>query len=391
MTPNDRPIYLDYAATTPVDARVARRMAACLERDGDFGNPASTSHVYGWNAAELVEEARAEVAALIHADPRAIVLTSGATESDNLAIKGIAARCGGGHAVTTSYEHKAVLDTVRHLEESGFAATYVAPSAEGIVDPDAIAAALRPDTAIVSVMHANNEVGTVNDIAAIGRLCRARGIPFHVDAAQTAGKIAIDVARDPIDLLSISAHKIYGPKGIGALYVRRDPPLQLAAQMHGGGHERGMRSGTLATHQIVGMGAACRIAAADMADESRRIAALRDRLWSHLGRIPGTRLNGAPRSRLPGILNVAFGGVDGETLLLALSGMAVSSGSACTSAAVEPSHVLRAMGVPDALATSSLRFTVGRFTTAEDVDRAGRGVADAVGALRARSCSAGSV
>lgn len=377
-----RPVYLDYAATTPVDARVAAKMAECLALDGTFGNPASTSHAYGWDAAELVEEARAEVAALIGADPREIVLTSGATESDNLAIKGVAEARRGGHLVTTAYEHKAVLDTVRHLQANGFGATYVDPQPDGVVPLERIAAALRPDTVLVSVMHANNEVGTVNDIAAIGRLCRDRGIVFHTDAAQSAGKVDIDVDRDATDLVSISGHKIYGPKGIGALYVRREPPLRVAAQIHGGGHERGMRSGTLATHQIVGLGEACRIAGAEMAAENARIAKLRDRLWSHLRQIPRSSLNGTLAARLPGNLNVGFGGVDGETLLMALDEVAVSSGSACTSATVEPSHVLRAMAVPDALAASSLRFTVGRYTSAEDVDFAGRRVAEVVQALQ---------
>ncbi len=379
-----RPVYLDYAATTPVDARVVEKMAACLAVDGDFGNPASTSHAYGWDAAELVEEARAEVAALINADPREIVLTSGATESDNLAIKGIAESRGGGHLVTTAYEHKAVLDTARHLQAQGFDVTYVDPQPDGLVPAERIVAALRPDTALVSVMHANNEVGTLNDIAAIGRICRERGIVFHSDAAQSVGKAPIDVQRDCVDLVSISGHKIYGPKGIGALYVRREPPLRLAAQIHGGGHERGMRSGTLATHQIVGLGEACRIVAAEMVEENARISRLRDRLWAHLGQIPQSRLNGTLASRLPGNLNVGFGGVDGETLLMALDDVAVSSGSACTSATVEPSHVLRAMAVPDDLAASSLRFTVGRYTTAADVDFAGRRVAQVVQALQDR-------
>ena len=381
-TGNPRPVYLDYSATTPVDYRVAQKMNECLLIDGEFGNPASTTHAYGWDAAELVEEARVNVAALINADPRAIVWTSGATESDNLALKGVAEAAGGGHLVTTSYEHKAVLDTANYLERQGVQATYVAPGSDGVVDPADVAGAIRDDTFLVSVMHANNEVGTINDIATIGRHCRERGVVFHTDAAQSAGKLAIDVERDCLDLVSISAHKIYGPKGVGALYVRREPPLAIAEQIHGGGHERGMRSGTLATHQIVGMGEACRLATLEGDAESRRIIDLRLRLWAHIKQIPGTRLNGSPDRRLPGTLNVAFDGVDGETLLMALDGIAVSSGSACTSATVEPSYVLRAMHIADDLASSSLRLTVGRFTTRHEVDFAGRRLAEVVGTLQ---------
>lgn len=380
-----RAVYLDYAATTPVDPRVAEKMGGCLLADGEFGNPASTTHEYGWDASERVEEARVNVASLINADPRAIVWTSGATESDNLALKGVAEASGGGHLVTTSYEHKAVLDTARYLEGRGVQVTYVDPGPDGIVDPAHVARALRDETFLVSVMHANNEVGTVNDIGAIGRLCRERGIPFHTDAAQSAGKLSLDVERDCLDLVSISGHKIYGPKGIGVLYVRNEPPLVIAPQIHGGGHERGMRSGTLATHQTVGMGEACRLAALGGEAESRQIAELRSRLWSHLKQIPGTRLNGSPKQRLPGTLNVAFRGVDGETLLMALDDIAVSSGSACTSATVEPSYVLRAMKIADELAASSLRLTVGRFTTAQEVDFAGQRLAAVVGTLRDRS------
>ncbi len=384
-TTGQRAVYLDYSATTPVDLRVAEKMRDCLLIDGHFGNPASTSHAFGWDAAELVEEARTQVAALIHADPRAIVWTSGATESDNLALKGVVEARGGGHLVTTSYEHKAVLDTAEYLAGKGAEVTYVEPDEQGIVSPEKVDSAIRDDTVLVSVMHVNNEVGTVNDIAAIGAVCRAHDVVFHTDAAQSAGKVAIDVDRDCVDLVSISGHKIYGPKGIGALYVRREPPLRIAAQIHGGGHERGMRSGTLATHQIVGLGEACRLCASSFATENYRIAELRDRLWSHLRQIPGSRLNGTLAARLPGNLNVAFAAVDGETLLMALDDVAVSSGSACTSATVEPSHVLRAMGVPDDLAASSLRFTVGRFTTVEEVDFAGRRVAEVVGSLQRRS------
>lgn len=376
-----KPVYLDYSATTPVDPRVAQKMSGCLLTDGDFGNPASTSHAYGWDAAELVEAAREQVARLIGADPRGIVWTSGATEADNLALKGVFEAAGGGHLVTTSYEHKAVLDTARHLESHGVRVSYVAPGADGLVAPAAIEAAIEADTVLVSVMHVNNELGTVNDIAAIGRACRDRGVLFHTDAAQSAGKLPIDVAADCLDLVSISAHKMYGPKGVGALYVRREPPLKLAAQIHGGGHERGMRSGTLATHQVVGMGEACRLAALGMDEEHRRVAALRDRLWAHIKQIPGTRLNGSLDHRLPGNLNVAFGGVDGETLLMALDNVAVSSGSACTSATVEPSYVLRAIGLADDLAASSLRLTLGRFTTEREVDFAATRLAEVVGAL----------
>ena len=383
-------VYLDYAATTPVDPRVAQKMSGCLLADGDFGNPASTSHVYGWDAAELVEEARSQVAALLGGDPRGVVWTSGATESDNLALKGVMEAAGGGHLVTTAYEHKAILDTAKHLEGLGVDVTYIDPNADGLVDPAAVEAALRADTALVSVMHANNEVGTVNDVAAIGRLCQARGVVFHTDAAQSAGKVPLDVERDCLDLVSMSAHKIYGPKGIGALYVRREPPLRVAAQIHGGGHERGMRSGTLATHQIVGMGEACRLAAAAMATENARILGLRSALWARLSQVQGARLNGALDQRLPGLLNVAFAEVDGETLLMALDDLAVSTGSACTSATVEPSYVLRALGVPDELAQSSLRMTIGRFTTAEDVDHAARRVVETVNALQA-SAGDGSV
>ncbi len=385
MKKRDKAVYLDYSATTPVDPRVAQKMSRCLLTDGDFGNPASTSHVYGWDAAELVDEAREHVADLLNADPREIVWTSGATESDNLAVKGVAESFGSGHIVTSSYEHKAVLDTVAYLETRGFEATYVVPGRDGVVPADAVAEAIRPDTRIVSVMHANNEVGVVNDIAALARICRERDVVFHTDAAQSAGKVPIDVAVDPIDLISLSGHKIYGPKGIGVLYVRREPPVPLVAQIHGGGHERGMRSGTLATHQIVGMGEACRIARLELEREGQRIRELRDRLWSHLRQIPGSSVNGSLESRLDGNLNVAFAGVDGETLLMALNDVAVSSGSACTSATVEPSYVLREMGLADDLASSSLRFTVGRFTTEDDVDFAGQRVAQVVQTLLGES------
>ena len=381
--PRAKALYLDYSATTPVDPRVAERMSECLLAEGTFGNPASRSHAYGWEAEELVETARAQVATLIHADPREIVWTSGATESDNLAIKGVVEAAGGQHVVTTSYEHKAVLDTCAWLEGLGVDVTYLAPDAEGLVAPAMVADAIRDDTAIVSIMHANNEIGVLNDIRAIGAVCRERGVPFHTDATQSVGKMDVDVQRDNIDLLSLSAHKLYGPKGIGALFVRREPPLKVAAQIHGGGHERGMRSGTLATHQIVGLGEACRICAEEMPAEACRIGALRERLWAHLKQLPGTCLNGSEVHRLPGNLNVSFADVDGETLLLALDDLAVSSGSACTSATVEPSYVLRALGVPDALAHASVRFSIGRATTAAQVDFAAQRVVETVDKLRA--------
>ena len=382
LPPRGQPVYLDYGATTPVDARVIERMVDCLGTEGDFGNPASTSHAYGWDAAELVEEARVHVAALINADPREIVWTSGATESDNLALKGVLEASCGGHLITSAYEHKAVLDTAAHLVERGVELTLLEPSEDGLISPHKVADAIRDNTVLVSIMHVNNEVGTVNDIATMADTCRERGVVFHTDAAQSTGKIDIDVQRDGIDLLSISGHKIYGPKGIGALFVRREPPVRIAPQIHGGGHERGMRSGTLATHQIVGLGEACRICAETRDEENARILNLRNCLWSHLGQIPGSHLNGSLEARLPGNLNVGFEGIDGETLLMALDDVAVSSGSACTSATVEPSHVLRAMGVPDALARSSLRFTVGRYTTQADVDYAGNRVASVVASLQ---------
>ncbi len=384
-----KPIYLDYSATTPVDPRVAQKMSDCLLTDGTFGNPASRSHAYGWMAEEAVEEARAQVAKLLNCDPREIVWTSGATESDNLAIKGVAEAQGTSrrHIVTSAIEHKAVLDTCGYLETKGFEVTYLRPGSSGIVEPEQVAAVLRPDTLLVSLMHVNNEIGVINDIAAIGEVCRARGVLFHVDAAQSAGKIPIDLAVMKIDLMSLSAHKMYGPKGIGVLYVRRMPQVRIAAQIHGGGHERGMRSGTLATHQIVGMGEASRILRENMASENARIAALRNRLWSHLKQLEGVQVNGDYERRLPGNLNVAFADIDGETLMMALDDVAVSSGSACTSATVEPSYVLRALGLSDDLAHASLRFTVGRFTTEDDIDRAARRVIEVVERLRERSAA----
>jgi len=376
------PVYLDYAATTPVDPIVASAMTACLEFSGNFGNPASRSHVFGWRAEEAVETARAEVAALIGADPREIIWTSGATESDNLALKGVATGSTRKHIVTCSIEHKAIVDTCKYLETQGFEVTWLTPANDGTLSPQAVAAVLRPDTLIVSIMHANNELGVLNDIAGIGAVCRANGTLFHSDAAQSFGKVAIDVRTMPIDLLSISGHKIYGPKGAGVLYVRREPPVRLRPMIHGGGHEFGMRSGTLATHQVVGLGTAARLMSERMIDENARLTQLRNRLLGHLLQMPDTVLHGGDAPRLPGIVNVGFGGIDGETLLLALDDIAVSSGSACTSASVEPSYVLRGIGVPDTLAHASVRFSVGRFTTEADIDHAGRRVAEVVDRLR---------
>lgn len=376
------PIYLDYLATTPVDARVAEAMGDCLTLDGTFANPASRSHRYGWEAEMAVEHARGDVAELIGADPREIVWTSGATEADNLAIKGVLRAAGGGHLVTSAIEHKAVLDCCRYLETQGVSVTYLQPDADGLVAPAAVAAALRKDTRLVTIMHANNEIGTVNDIAAIGAVARDAGVPFHVDAAQSAGKLPLDVRSLPVDLLSLSAHKFYGPKGVGALYLRRRTGLTLEPQMHGGGHERGLRAGTLATHQAVGMGTAARLAGAEREAEAARLLALRERLWHGLAAIGDVSLHGHPTARLPGALNVGFGGVEGEALLLALKDLALSTGSACTSASIEPSYVLRALGVADQRAHSSLRFGLGRFTTAEEIDHAVAHVATCVARLR---------
>jgi cysteine desulfurase len=366
-----RPIYLDYSATTPVDPRVAQKMVECLTPEGNFGNPASRSHVYGWQSEEAVETARRQVADLVKADPREIVWTSGATESDNLAIKGAAHfyQTKGKHIVTSKIEHKAVLDTCRQLEREGFEVTYLEPEkGTGLIKPEMVEAALRDDTTLVSLMHVNNEIGTITDIAAIGEITRARGIVFHVDAAQSTGKVEIDLENMKVDLMSFSAHKTYGPKGVGALYVRRKPRIRLEAQMHGGGHERGFRSGTLATHQIVGMGEAFRIAKEEMHAESERISKLRDRLWKGLEQLEQVFINGDAVQRVPHNLNVSFNFVEGESLIMALKDIAVSSGSACTSASLEPSYVLRALGLTDELAHSSIRFTIGRFTTEADVD-----------------------
>jgi cysteine desulfurase len=364
------PIYMDYAATTPVDPRVADKVCQCLTMEGVFGNPASRSHQYGWDADKAVEEARQHVADLIGANPKEIVWTSGATESDNLAIKGVAHfyQRQGKHIITCKTEHKAVLDSCRQLEREGYEVTYMDPEPNGLIDLNKLEAALRDDTILVSIMHVNNEIGVIQDIAAIGELTRSRKILFHVDAAQSAGKVPLDMERMKVDLLSLSAHKIYGPKGIGALYVRRKPRVRLEAQMHGGGHERGMRSGTLATHQIVGMGEAFRIAKEEMAEENERIRSLRDRLWNGIKEMEEVYLNGDEEQRTAGSLNVSFNYVEGESLIMALKDMAVSSGSACTSASLEPSYVLRALGREDELAHSSIRFTIGRFTTEEEVD-----------------------
>jgi cysteine desulfurase len=381
------PIYLDYAATTPVDPRVAEKMMACLTMDGAFGNPASRSHVFGWKADELVDVARQQVAALINADPKEIVWTSGATESDNLAIKGAAHfyQRKGKHIITSKTEHKAVLDTCRQLEREGFEVTYLDPEPNGMIDLAKLEAAMRDDTILVSIMHVNNEIGVIQDIGAIGEMCRARDIVFHVDAAQSAGKVAIDMEKLKVDLMSFSAHKIYGPKGIGALYVRRKPRIRIEAQMHGGGHERGMRSGTLPVHQIVGMGEAFRIAREEMELETMRIRTLRDRLWSALNSMEEVYLNGDSQRGVAGNLNVSFNFVEGESLIMALKDIAVSSGSACTSASLEPSYVLRAIGRSDELAHSSIRFSIGRFTTAEEVDYTATLVKEKVAKLREMS------
>ena len=362
------PIYLDYSATTPVDTRVAQKMIPWLTEH--FGNAASRSHAYGWEAEKAVEEARAHVAALVNCDSKEVVWTSGATESINLALKGAAHfyKDKGRHLVTVKTEHKATLDTMRELEREGFEVTYLDVNDDGLLDLDAFKAALRPDTIVASVMFVNNEIGVIQDIAALGEICRARGIIFHVDSAQASGKVPIDLAALKVDLMSFSAHKTYGPKGVGALFVRRKPRVRIEAQMHGGGHERGMRSGTLATHQIVGMGEAFRIAKAEMAVENERIRKLRDKLLSGLSEVEEIYVNGSMTHRVPHNLNASFNFVEGESLIMAVKEIAVSSGSACTSASLEPSYVLRALGRSDELAHSSIRFTIGRFTTEADID-----------------------
>ena len=378
------PIYMDYSATTPVDPRVAELMCKYLTPDGDFGNAASRSHAFGWRADDAIDKARKQVAQLVNADPKEIVWTSGATESDNLAIKGVADFYlkKGRHIVTSKTEHKAVLDTCRQLERHGFEITYLDPEPNGLIDLGKLEAALRDDTILVSIMHVNNEIGVIQDIEAIGEMTRARKILFHVDAAQSAGKVPIDMEKLKVDLMSFSAHKIYGPKGIGALYVRRKPRVRLEAQMHGGGHERGMRSGTLATHQIVGMGEAFRLAGEEMAAENERVLGLRNRLWEGLKDMEEVYLNGDENQRVAGNLNVSFAFVEGESLIMALKDLAVSSGSACTSASLEPSYVLRALGREDELAHSSIRFTLGRFSTAEEVDFAVQKIRTEVERLR---------
>ena len=368
-----KPVYLDYAATTPVAPEVAALMAQCLTLEGTFANPASRSHVYGWQAEELVEEARAQVAQLINADPREIVWTSGATEANNLALKGIAesyraSNASGGHIVVSAIEHKAVLDPASWLETQGFSVTRLLPDSDGIVTVDALAAALQADTFLVSIMQVNNELGCINDIKSLAAICGMRGILFHCDAAQSAGKIALDVKDLGVDLLSLSAHKFYGPKGVGALYVKRAANVKVAAQIHGGGHERGMRSGTLATHQLVGIGAAAKLAQEHLVRDAERIKSLRDHLWQALADLPGVKRNGSSEFCVSGILNVAFGNTDGEMLLLSLRDLAISSGSACNSASMSPSYVLKAIGLSDENAQASLRFSIGRYTTAEEIE-----------------------
>ena len=379
------PIYLDYAASTPTDPVVADAMHQHLCLGGNFANPASRGHVYGWQADEAVESARAAVARILNANPREIVWSSGATESDNLAIKGLMSRglrTGRKHIVTSAIEHKAILDTCAWMEDQGFSVSYLQASATGAITPAQVQAALRDDTLLVTVMQVNNELGSISDIAGIAKLCRERGVISHTDAAQSFGKIPVDVQSLGVDLLSLSAHKIYGPKGIGALYVRRQDGLKLDAQVHGGGHEMGMRSGTLPTHQIVGLAAAAQLMHDEMAEQTQRIGALRDRFVSHLQQMPSVHLNSDPSVCIPQIVNVAFGGVDGETLLLALNELAISTGSACNSASVEPSHVLTGIGLSRALADASLRFSFGRYTRTTDIDQAATYLAAVLGRLR---------
>ena len=364
------PIYFDYASTTPADPRVVKKMQECLSLDGNFGNPASRSHSFGLKAEEATEEARSNVASLVNCDPREIVWTSGATESDNLAIKGSARfnKSKGNHIITSKVEHKAVLDSCRQLEREGFEISYLDPNSNGIITPEMVLNSITDKTILVSLMHINNEIGVINDIESIGKITREKGIIFHVDAAQSTGKLPIDLSKLEIDLMSFSAHKTYGPKGIGAMYARRKPRVRLEAQIHGGGHERGMRSGTLATHQIVGMGEAFRIAKEDMFEDNIRIKSLRDKFWEGLKDMEEVYLNGDPEHRAAGFLNVSFNYVEGESLIMALKDIAVSSGSACTSASLEPSYVLRAIGLKDELAHSSIRFAIGRFTTEEEIE-----------------------
>ncbi len=378
------PIYLDYSATTPVDPRVAEKMAECLTLEANFGNPASRSHLFGWKAEEAVETARRQVADLLNCDPREIVWTSGATEADNLAIKGAAHFYvrKGKHIVTSKIEHKAVLDSCRQLEREGYEVTYLDPAESGLITAESVAAAIRPDTTVVSLMHVNNEIGVINDIAAIGKITRENKVIFHVDAAQSAGKLEIDMEAMQVDLMSLTAHKIYGPKGIGALYVRRKPRVRIEPQIHGGGHERGMRSGTLATHQIVGMGEAYRLAKEEMHVDNPRMLALRKRLLDGFKDMEEVFVNGDIDHRVAGNLNISFNFVEGESLMMALRDLAVSSGSACTSASLEPSYVLRAIGLNDELAHSSLRISIGRFSTEEEIDFSIEKIREAVTKLR---------
>ena len=379
------PIFLDYAASTPTDSAVADVMQQHLCLGGVFANPASRGHVYGWQADEAVETARAELASILNADPREIVWTSGATESDNLAIKGLISRglrLGRKHIVTSAIEHKAVLDTCAWMETQGFAITYLMPDENGVITPEQVASAIRGDTLVVSLMQVNNELGSISDLGRIASICREQGVLSHTDAAQSFGKVPVDVQVLGVDMLSLSGHKIYGPKGIGALYVRRQDGLALDAQIHGGGHEMGMRSGTLPTHQIVGLAAAAKLMQAQMSGETQRIGMLRDRFVSHLQQIPEVHLNSPITQSIPHIVNVAFGGVDGETLLLALNNIAISTGSACNSASVEPSHVLTGIGMPRELADASLRFSFGRYTQVSDIDSAATHLADVLGRLR---------
>jgi len=381
------PIYLDYSATTPVDERVAKAMADCLTKEGTFGNPASRSHPYGWDSEKLIDQARINVANLLGADKREIIWTSGATESDNLAIKGAAYfyKEKGNHLITLSTEHKAVLDTMRFLEAEGFEVTYLDPKENGLVDIDELKKAIKPTTILISIMHVNNEIGVIQDLESIGKLCKENKIVFHVDAAQSPGKVELDVNKFNIDLCALSAHKAYGPKGIGALYVRRKPRIRLQPQMHGGGHERGFRSGTLPTHQIVGMGEAFKYAKTEMAEDNKKIKKLRDMLWDGLKDMEEIYLNGDLNQRIPGNLNISFNFVEGESLIMAIKDIAVSSGSACTSASLEPSYVLRALGREDELAHSSIRMTIGKYTTEEEILHTIDLLKNAVSKLRALS------
>lgn len=381
------PVYLDYAATTPVDPRVAEKMAACMTIDGVFGNPASTSHKYGWDAKALVEQAREDVAALVNCEPAEIIWTSGATESNNLAIKGVAHFYAkkGKHIITSKTEHKAVLDTCRQLEREGFEVTYLEPESNGLINLEKLEAAIRDDTTVISIMHVNNEIGVIQDISAIGEIARNKKIFLHVDAAQSAGKLSIDLQELKVDLMSFSAHKIYGPKGIGALFVRKKPRIRLEAIIHGGGHERGMRSGTLATHQIVGMGEAFKIAGEEMAADHQKLSKLKELLWNKLSGLEEIYLNGDLENSVPNIINLSFNFIEGESLLLALKNVAVSTGSACTSASLEPSYVLRALGRNDELAHSSIRFSFGRFTKESEVEYVAETIIEKVGKLRGLS------